>query len=249
MSSGIASTITEDAFLGGALRLCQPAKGYRITSDSVLLAALVPLGLHMKILELGTGYGQVALCLIAREPSVHVTGIELMPQAAELARHNAKLNGMAAAFTVIEGDLAQQEFRPQYDAVVANPPYRLADGHTASSDPVKAAATVEGVPLLKWAEAAAAALKPEGAAVFIHDARREADLVSALQSAGFTDIVVLPMASMPEADALRVAVKAQRGAGRVLRLPVYVQHSSDGKWLPEMDSVLRTPRELPLWPK
>lgn len=249
MSSGIASTITEDAFLGGALRLCQPAKGYRITSDSVLLAALVPLSMHMKILELGTGYGQVALCLIAREPSVHVTGIELMPQAAELARHNAKLNGMAAAFRVVEGDLAGQEFKPQYDVVVANPPYRLADGHTASADPVKAAATVEGVPLVKWAEAASAALKPEGRAIFIHDARRESDLVSALQAVGLADIIVLPMASMPDSEALRVVVMARRGAVQLARLPDYVQHDANGKWLPEMDSVLRGPRELPLWPK
>lgn len=249
MSNGTVSTITEDAFLGGALMLRQPVKGYRISSDAVLLAALVPLALHQKVLELGTGYGQIALCLIAREPSVHVTGLELMPQAAELARQNAKLNKLASCFTVIEGNVVNFTPAPEFDVVVANPPYRLADGHTASADPVKAAATIETVPMSEWTRAAAAALKPLGAAYFIQDARREQDLTTACQSAGLTDIVVLPLPSMPDTEALRVAVRARRGADHLQRLAPYVLHTADGKWLPEVDSVLRNPQELPLWPK
>lgn len=249
MSTGIASTITEDAFLGGALMLRQPAKGYRITSDSVLLAALVPLAMHQRLLELGTGYGQIALCMIAREPSIHVTGLELMPQAAELARQNARLNKLASCFTVIEGDVADYVPQQKFDRVVANPPYRLAGGHTASADPVKAAATIEKVPLAAWAMLAASALKEEGEAYFIQDARREADLVAGFEQAGLNDIVVLPLPSMPGAEALRVAVRARRGTGGVLRLAPYVLHDAAGNWLPAVDSVLRSPAELPLWPK
>lgn len=249
MSPGTASTITEDAFLGGALRLRQPAKGYRITSDSVLLAALVPLRLHLRVLELGLGYGQVALCLIAREPSIHVTGLELMPQAAELARQNARLNGLAACLEVVEGNVATYAPAPVFDVVVANPPYRLAGSHTASADPVKAAATTEQVPLRHWGRAAAAALRPEGTAYFIQDARREADTLAALADAGLGDLTVLPLPSMPGGEALRVAVRARRGAAAVLRLPDYVLHEADGSWRAEIDSVLRTPAELPLWPK
>lgn len=241
--------ITEDAFLGGALTLCQPAKGYRISSDAVLLAALVPLRMGQRALDLGTGYGQIALCLIAREPSLHVTGLELMPQAAELARHNAKLNKLASCFTVIEGDVATFAPQPEFDLVVANPPYRLADGHTASADPVKAAATIEQVPQALWAKAAAAALKEQGAAYFIQDARREADLIAAFKAAGLEDITVLPLASMPGADPLRIAIRAQRGEAGVKRLATYVLHNADSSWRPEVDSALRNPVELPLWPK
>jgi tRNA1(Val) A37 N6-methylase TrmN6 len=152
--------------LGGAIRLRHPAKGYRITSDSVILASLVPLPLGCRGLELGTGYGQVSLCLIARESSLHMTGLELMPQAAELARQNARLNKMSANFEIIEGDVATYGFSPVYDFVVANPPYRLAEGHTASPDPVKAAATVEQVPLLCWARAGSASSEATGCSLF-----------------------------------------------------------------------------------
>lgn len=248
MSTGTASAITEDAFLGGALRLRHPERGYRITSDSVLLAALVPLPLHGRVLELGLGYGQIALCLIAREPSIHVTGLELMPQAAELARQNARLNGFSSCLRVIEGDVAEFAPQPEFDAVVANPPYRLAEGHTASADPVKAAATVERVPLICWAQAAAAGLKPDGAAYFIQDTRREDDLIKALVAAGLGKITVLPLPSMPGAAPLRTVIRARAGAESIERLAPYVLHTADGQWRPEVESVLRGPQELPLWP-
>ena len=206
--------------------LRQPAKGYRITSDSVLLAALVPLRLHMRVLELGLGYGQVALCMIAREPSIHVTGLELMPQAAELARQNARLNKLAACLDVVEGNVATYIPEPVFDVVVSNPPYRLAQSHTASADPVKAAATTEQLPLSHWA-----------------------DTIEALAKAGLPEITVLPLPSMPGGEVLRVVVRARRRAAGLLRLPDYVLHEANGAWRPEVDSVLRAPNELPLWPK
>ena len=36
-------TVTEDALLGGRVRLLQPARGYRVAIDAVLLAAAMAL--------------------------------------------------------------------------------------------------------------------------------------------------------------------------------------------------------------
>ena len=70
---------TEDALLGGRVRLLQLRRGYRVAVDSVLLAASVEASAGARILDLGCGTGAVALCLAARVPGVTVVGLELQP--------------------------------------------------------------------------------------------------------------------------------------------------------------------------
>ncbi len=228
------------------MRLRQPARGYRLTSDAVLLAALAPLRADIKVLELGTGYGQVLLCVLAREPSAQVTGLEKMPQAAALARENAKLNKVEDRFTVIEGNIASAQLS-KFDLVLANPPYRQAHTHTASDDPVKAAATTEVEPLALWCKAAAQALTADGAALFIHDARREDDVLAGFTAAGLGRLCVLPLASKAGLEPNRIVVRARHGQG-ISKLSPLVLHEDDGRWRPEIDAVLRAPLALPLWP-
>ena len=59
----IAWPTTEDAFLGGALRILQPKDGYRAGIDAVLLAAAAPLrqGRVEQVLDVGAGVGVVGL--------------------------------------------------------------------------------------------------------------------------------------------------------------------------------------------
>lgn len=252
MLPGIANTTTKDALLGGAMMLRQPAKGYRLTSDAVLLAAMTPLRPQARVLELGVGYGQVSLCLLARVPDISVTGLELMPQSAQLARVNANLNQVADRLTIIEGDVATTRLSG-FDVVVSNPPYRLAASHTASDDPIKAAATIERVPLAMWCQAAAQALtQGQGSgsqAIFIHDARRQADLVSGMQAAGLADVTVLPLVSKPGQEAKRIIARARCGAPSVRVLDGLVLHQADGAWVPAAEAALRAPVAMNVWPE
>ena len=90
------STLTEDAFLGGRLRLLQPAKGYRAGVDPVLLAASVPAKAGQRVLELGCGVGAALLCLGRRVPGLSLTGVEIQPLYAYCARCNALGNDIEA---------------------------------------------------------------------------------------------------------------------------------------------------------
>ncbi|HEY9537406.1 MAG TPA: methyltransferase, partial [Kiloniellaceae bacterium] len=47
--------ITEDAFLGGRVKLRQPEVGYRAAIDPVLLAAAVPAVAGERVADLGCG--------------------------------------------------------------------------------------------------------------------------------------------------------------------------------------------------
>jgi tRNA1(Val) A37 N6-methylase TrmN6 len=81
------SDLTRDDFLGGKLRLWQPARGYRAGIDAVFLAA--SLQGSDRVLELGAGTGAVMCCLLRRLPNAQVTGVERNPDYADLARRNA----------------------------------------------------------------------------------------------------------------------------------------------------------------
>ena len=56
-------TITIDDFLGGKIKLAQEKEGYRVTSDSVLLASAVQVKENETVLDVGTGNGVVLFCL------------------------------------------------------------------------------------------------------------------------------------------------------------------------------------------
>src|SRR5882672_2227425 len=99
--------LTEDALLGGRVRLLQPRRGYRVAVDAVLLAAAVDVRPDSHVLELGAGVGAVGLCIASRVPGCHVVGIELQPALAALAERNAALNGITDRVRTIVHDLAR----------------------------------------------------------------------------------------------------------------------------------------------
>src|SRR5262245_60494228 len=100
-------TVTEDTLLGGRVQLLQPARGYRVAVDAVLLAAAVDAAPTDQVLDLGAGVGAVGLCLAARLPGCQIVGIELQPALAALAERNANLNGMAQRVRTVLHDLAR----------------------------------------------------------------------------------------------------------------------------------------------
>jgi tRNA1(Val) A37 N6-methylase TrmN6 len=90
----LSDQLTEDSLLGGRLRFNQPAEGYRVAIDSVLLAAALPARAGDLVLDVGAGSGAAALCLAARVEGCRVVGLELRRPLARLANDNARLNGL-----------------------------------------------------------------------------------------------------------------------------------------------------------
>lgn len=78
----------------------------------------------LKVLDIGTGSGCIAIALAHERPSWHVTGIDASGGALSLARQNAERNEVDVQW--IEGDLYKWQQLPladQYDLIVSNPPY------------------------------------------------------------------------------------------------------------------------------
>ena len=98
-------------------------------TDSFLLGAFPSLRRREQVCDLGGGTGLLGLLLLAREPAMHVTEVELQPAACALCQRNIALNHLEEQMTCLEADL--RDLSPlragSFDLVVANPPY-FADG-------------------------------------------------------------------------------------------------------------------------
>lgn len=87
-------------------------------------------GTSLKILDIGTGSGCIAIALKKAHPEWQVTGIDISPEAIEVARENAARNGVEVTFHVADifsDSIEKNHHLPftihQYDLVVSNPPY------------------------------------------------------------------------------------------------------------------------------
>lgn len=237
MISTMETALTEDALLGGRVRLLQPARGYRVAVDAVLLAAAADAAPAARILDLGAGVGAVGLCLAARLPGCSVVGIEVQAALAALAERNAALNGMSDRLRTLVHDLAEP--LPEigsFDHVVTNPPYLAAAVADPSPNPSKALATVESsADLGRWLAVAAAMAKPAGTLLVIHRSDRLEEIVDRLVRLDWGDVTVkrLPPAA-------RVLVRARRAAEPVRReSPPLTLHRPDGRYTDEAEAILR----------
>ena len=242
--------LTEDAFLGGRLRLHQPADGYRAAIDPVMLAAAVPAVEGQVVADLGCGVATASLCLLSRVPGIRVTGLELQPWLVELALRNAGLNGCDDRLQVVLGDVAAPPgglAAESFDHVMLNPPYLEAGAGRVSSHELRRLATVEGPARLDiWLPCAVSLLRLRGSLTIIHRAERLHTILSLL-SETCGDLVVFPLWPHQGEGAKRILVQALKGSGGPLRvLPGLVLHNAAGGFTPQAESVLRDAEGLAL---
>ncbi len=247
---GLAGGISEDSLLGGRVRLRQPARGYRVAIDPVLLAAGVPAAAGDRVLDLGCGVGAAALCLLARVPGLSLDGLEIQADLLRLAAQNAKLNGLSGRFAPVAGDVAKAPPRlapGSFQHVMCNPPYLARDAARASPHRAKDRSLREGAAdLAAWVATGLAMVAPKGSLTFVHRADRLGDLLAAL-SGRAGEIVIFPLWPGPNKAAKRVILRARRDSAAPLRLaPGLVLHRPDGHYTAEADAVLRHAQALEL---
>jgi tRNA1Val (adenine37-N6)-methyltransferase len=204
-----------DDFLGGRLRLLQPINGYRAATDPVLLAAAVDARSGQSVLDMGCGAGTAALCLGRRVQGLSLTGIEIQPDYADLARRNAALNQME--FAVHHADILHipAELHRGFDHVIANPPYYSPTG-SPSPDAGRDQALRLQVPIGDWVTAGARRLTPGGWLTMIFATALLPDALAALTTCGST--AILPLTAREGQPAKRVILQSRKGGRGALRL-------------------------------
>src|SRR4029077_5475111 len=101
-----APDVTEDAFLGGALRLRQLKSGHRAGHDAMLLAAATPARPGNRVADLGAGVGAAGLAVAKRVAGIDLILVEIDAVLAGLASTNAAANAIAADVIVLDVESA-----------------------------------------------------------------------------------------------------------------------------------------------
>lgn len=235
---------TEDSLLGGRVRFDQPAAGYRVAVDPVLLAAAVPAAAGDTVLDAGAGTGAASLCLAARVPGCRIVGLEVQRDLQRLASHNVLLNDLGRQVQMIAGDLGQAPPRLMgtvFDHVMTNPPHHAAATATASPSPERARAHVEHeVELAEWLTKCLRMLRPGGVLTLLHRADRLADTLAILRGP-LGDLVVFPLWPRPgDRPAKRILIQGRKGSRGPLKLARgLVLHEDDGRFTAAAEVVLR----------
>jgi len=76
-----------------------------------------------RIVEVGCGSGAISITLARNLPQAQLTAIEISTSAMELAKENAKRNGVVDRIRFLRGDLFAPIATECFDIVASNPPY------------------------------------------------------------------------------------------------------------------------------
>ena len=250
--------VTEDAFLGGALNILQPRKGYRAGIDAVLLAAAVPVVENRveRVLDAGAGAGVVGLCIARRVSTVQVTLVENDPFLVELARANVARNSLRERVIVVAADvtgpatdLAAAGLTPDsFEHVVANPPYHVEGRGRRPQHAIKANAHAmpEGS-LARWVQFLTRVAAPHGTLTMVHRPEALPELLRLLEGR-FGALEILPLHPRQGEPAVRIILRGKKGSRAPLVLKSgLVLHEEDGNgFRPDIARVLREGAALPL---
>ena len=244
----VPTSLTEDGFLGGRLRILQPEKGFRAGIDSVFLAATIPCQPGDTVYEAGIGTGVAALCVLAREPDIHLTGIEVAARYALLCEENAKRNGYGPNVRVIHSDikealrkdLASMPTHGTFSHAFANPPYFEDGKSTPSPVLLKAQAHAFGPDDLDlWVKVLHTMVTLRGTVTIVHRADSLGKLLQMMEDR-FGDIRIAPLYAREGTAASRVIVQGVKGSKAPMQLlPGLILHGPDSQFSPEADAILR----------
>jgi len=209
--------ITDDAVLGGRLKLFQPVRGHRAGHDAILLAAAAPSSKHA--IDLGAGIGTAGLALLVRKNANRVTLVEIDPDLAAVAGDNVRRNGFGERGEVVIADVGKLTRRggpakpaaASADLVLINPPFNDPAHRRTSPQPSRRRAHVaKDSDLDVWIAAADRLLSADGKLVLIH--RPEAiETILATIKGRFGAAQLIPIFPRPDAPAIRIIVRAIKG--------------------------------------
>jgi tRNA1(Val) A37 N6-methylase TrmN6 len=215
---------TEDAFLGGRLRLRQPRSGHRAGHDAMLLAAATPARSGDRVVDLGAGVGAAGFAIAKRVAGIELVLVEIDEGLVGLARANAAANAIAADVILLDVTSAAEVFAAaglppdSVDVVLMNPPFNDPARHRASPDKAREIAHVSTVATLeKWVHAARRILKSGGALTLIWRADGLVEVLSAL-GRGFGSLELLPVHAEVTTPAIRVLIRAIKGGKAPLQM-------------------------------
>ena len=154
--------------------------------DAVLLSGFARAKEGDKVLDLGTGTGIIPILMEAKTDAAHLTGLEIQPDSADMARRSVALNALEHKIDIVTGDIKQASIlfgKSSMDVVTSNPPYMIGQHGLTNPHSEKAIARHEVLCTLEDVVSAAAdVLKPGGNFYLVHRPFRLAEILTCLSA-------------------------------------------------------------------
>lgn len=160
------------------IKLKQRSDMFRINTDTTFLSRFMQVRKHDRILDVGTNNGALLLSA-AQQTDGQCVGIDILPEAIELATQNALINDLNH---VVFQVCALQKYNDRlFDMILCNPPYFESTEEQFSENPYLAAARHEKfLTLPELAEHSYRLLKDNGRLVVVYRADRFIEAINAL---------------------------------------------------------------------
>lgn len=233
----------------GTWSIFQLERGHRFSTDDIATAwrAWLARPDARRVLDIGCGIGSVGLSTLYHlPPDATLTGIEVQPVSAALARRSVAHNGLSDRVTILDGDLREPAVLPDgatFELITGSPPYVPVGTGLISAHPQRAGARIElKGSVFDYCRAAKRWLAPGGRFCFVmqaDDPRTERAPVDAgLTVVERWDFVFgrgrrPHIATMVCAHADEVAPEATRSTGKL------VIRGADGEWTEEYQQFRR----------
>lgn len=167
-------------------RIIQDPGRFCFGMDAVLLSGFAAEGIKpgSRLLDMGTGTGIIPILLEARTKASHLTGLEIQPESADMARRSVALNSLQDKISIIQGDIKEAGdlfAAASFDVVTCNPPYMIGQHGLTNPESPKAIARHEVLCTFDDVAAAAAKLLASGGSFFlVHRPFRLAEIMMTL---------------------------------------------------------------------
>ncbi len=166
------------------LRLIQDPERFCFGMDAVLLSNYVNANKEDNILDLCTGNGIIPILLSSKTGATNINGLEIQPEAVELANRSIELNNLSDRVHIIEGDVKTvTEYFPKasMQIVTCNPPYMIEQHGLQNTADAKSIARHEILCNLEDViSAAATCLQPGCSFYMVHRPFRLAEIMVTL---------------------------------------------------------------------
>lgn len=227
-----------DELIINNMKIIQHPAEFRFALDAVLLAHFATVKPGSAAVDLGTGTGVIALLLAARGAG-RITGLELSPTLADMARRSAAINNLSNQISIINGDLRHLPGvlpAGQYPLVVANPPYRpLGQGQISPNDRVAQACHELTASLADVLAAAGYLLQFRGRFAMVHLPQRLTDILAGMRAAGIEPKRLQMVQSQTGKPPKSLLVEGVRGGRPGLTvLPPLIIYDSSGNYCREI---------------
>lgn len=234
--------IKQDQLWPGGFRFLFDDELFKPGTDSFLLGSFPRLRRGERVCDLGAGTGLLGLLLLAREPDLQVTNVELQAAAVALAEQNTALNGLSAQVSNLRADLREPGQLPKagsFDLVVSNPPYfDAARGAVAQTESRGLARSDEACTLPQLCAAAGRLLRYGGSFCLVFRAERMPELFACLKGCGMEPKRLRLVQNTAQAAPKLLLLEAKKGGRPGLAvLPPLLLRDPDGGESAELSQI------------